>query len=94
MAKSNALVKINDYDTENKLLLKERGIYVGIIAEEKNEINPLNNKIENDKSKYHFKSKNRKSISFNSFNLRHGLIRKLEDSSIDLEKAKENLDQI
>ena len=94
MAKSNALVKINDYDIENKLLLKERGIYVGIVAEEKNEINPLNNKIENDKSKYHFKSENRKSISFNSFNLRHGLIRKLEDSSIDLEKAKENLDQI
>ena len=94
MAKSNALVKINDYDTKNKLLLKERGIYVGIVAEEKNEINPLNNKIENDKLKYHFKSENRKPISFNSFNLRHGLIRKLEDSSIDLEKAKENLDQI
>ena len=39
---------------------------------------------------YYFKSKNRIPISFNGFNRPLGLIRKIRDGSIDLEKAKEN----
>ena len=84
MVGSNAFVKRNDYDTENNLLLKEKEIYDKTVAERKNEINTLNNKIEYDKLKYHFKSKNRTPISFNNCNCPLGLIRKIKDASIDL----------
>ena len=50
----------------------------------------MNNKIEYDKLKYHFKSENRTTIYFNTLNRPLGLIRKVKDGSIDLEKAKEN----
>ena len=83
MAESNAPVKRNDYDTENKLLLKEKEICDKIVPERKNEINTLNNKIEYDKLKYHFKSQNRTPISFNSFNRALGLIKKIKDASIE-----------
>ena len=49
MAESNTLVKRNDYDIENKLLLKEKEIYEKIVAERKNEMSTLNNKTEYDK---------------------------------------------
>ena len=49
MAESNTLVKRNDYDIENKLLLKEKEIYEKIAAERKNEMSTLNNKTEYDK---------------------------------------------
>ena len=64
MTESNAPVKRNHYETENKLLLQEKGIYDKIVAERKNEINTFNNKTECDTLKYHFKSKNRTPISF------------------------------
>ena len=88
LVESNALIKRNCYDTENKLPLKEEEIYDRIVTENKNEINNLNNKIEYDKLKYHYKSENRTPISFNSFDLPLGLMRKIKDGSIDLEKAK------
>ena len=56
LAKSNALVKKNNDDAENKVLLKEKEIYDEIVAERKRKINTLNNKTEYDKVKYHFKS--------------------------------------
>ena len=56
LAKSNALVKRNNDDAENKVLLKEKEIYDEIVAERKRKINTLNNKTEYDKVKYHFKS--------------------------------------
>ena len=49
MAESNTFVKRNDYDIENKLLLKEKEIYEKIVAERKNEMSTLNNKTEYDK---------------------------------------------
>ena len=56
LAKSNALVKRNNDDAENKVLLKEKEIHDEIVAERKRKINTLNNKTEYDKVKYHFKS--------------------------------------
>ena len=56
LAKSNVLVKKNNDDAENKVLLKEKEIYDEIVGERKRKINTLNNKTEYDKVKYHFKS--------------------------------------
>ena len=94
LAESNALVKRHDYDTENKLLLKEKEIYDEIAVERKNKINTLKNKIEYDKLKYHFQSENRTPRSFNSFTRFLGLIRKKKDGSSDLEKANENQENL
>ena len=77
LAESNTLVKRNDYDIENKLILKEKEIYEKIVAERKNEMSTLNNKLNKinyminhmSMTKYHFKSENRLPISFDSFNL-------------------------
>ena len=41
LVESNAIVKRNDYDTENKLLLKETKIYGKIATERKNEMKTL-----------------------------------------------------
>ena len=87
---SNALINKNDSDTENELLLKAKEIYDKIVAERKNKINTLNNKIEYDKLTYRFKRKDRIPITFKEFNRPLGLLRKIKDGSIDLEKAKEN----
>ena len=88
MTESNAFVKINDYDTENKLLLKEKVIYYKTVAKKINKINTLKSKIEYDELKYHFKSTNRTTIRFNSFKRPLNLIRKIKDGSIDLENTK------
>ena len=90
LPETNALVKGKDYDTENKLVFKEKEIYGKIVAEKENEINTLNSKTEDDKLKYHLKSDNRTPISFNTFNCPLSLKRKIKDGSIDLEKAKTN----
>ena len=50
----------------------------------------MNHKIEYDKVTYHFKSEDRMPISFKGFNRLSGLVRKIMDGSIDLEKANEN----
>ena len=52
MAKSNAFLERNCYDTKNKLLLKEKEVYDKIVSERRTEINTLNNKTEYDKLKY------------------------------------------
>ena len=49
MVESNSFVKKNDYDTENKLLLKETEMYDRIVAEGNNETKTLNSKIKYDK---------------------------------------------
>ena len=49
MVESNSFVKKNDYDTENKLLLKEIEMYDRIVAERNNETKTLNSKIKYDK---------------------------------------------
>ena len=49
MVESNSFVKKNDYDTENKLLLKEIEMYDRIVAEGNNETKTLNSKIKYDK---------------------------------------------
>ena len=46
----------NYYDTENKLLLKEKGLNDKTAAKRNNEINTLNNKIKYDKLTYYFKN--------------------------------------
>ena len=68
MVESNSFVKKNDYDTENKLLLKEIEMYDGIVAEGNNETKTLNSKIKYDKLMYYLKSADGISISFNDFN--------------------------
>ena len=90
MVESNTLINKNDYDTENKLPLKAKEIYDKIVAERRNEINTLNNKIEYDKLTFHFKRKDRIPINFKDFDRPLGLIRKIKDGCIDLKKAKEN----
>ena len=49
--KSNGLLNLlkNGYDTESKLLLKEKEIYDKIVAERNNEINIWNNRIKYNK---------------------------------------------
>ena len=86
LAESNAFLERNDYHTAKKLLLKENEICVKIVAD----INTLNNKIEYNKLMCHFTIENRAPVSFNSFSHPLGLIRKIKDCSIGLEKAKEN----
>ena len=51
LVKSNGLRNLlkNGYDTESKLLLKEKEIYDKIVAERNNEINIWNNKIKYNK---------------------------------------------
>ena len=49
MIESNSFVKKNDYDTENKLLLKEIEMYDRIVAEGNNKTKTLNSKIKYDK---------------------------------------------
>ena len=49
MVESNSFVKKNDYDTENKLLLKEIEMYDRIVAEGNNKTKTLNSKIKYDK---------------------------------------------
>ena len=70
--------------------LKEKEIHVKIIAERSNEIKTVNNKIKYDQLMYHFKSENSTPTNFNDFYCPLGLIRKMMDGSIDLEKADEN----
>ena len=84
----------NDYDTENKLLLKEKERYDKIIAEMNNEINTLNNKIKYDKLMHYFKSEDTIPIRFNDFNNLLVPKRKITDGSIDLQEAKESLKKI
>ena len=50
----------------------------------------MNNKVEYDKLTYHFEIEDRITIIFKDFNCPLGLIRKIKDGFIDLEKAKEN----
>ena len=50
----------------------------------------MSNKIEYDKLTFHFKRKDRIPINFKDFNRPLGLIRKIKDGCIDLEKVKEN----
>ena len=80
MVESNALAKRNDYGTE-----KEKETYDENVAETKNEINTLNKTIEYDKLTYNFKIP----ISFNAFNCPLGLIRKIKDGSIYLQKENQ-----
>ena len=89
MAKSNAFVERNCYDTENKLLLKEKEVYDKIVSERRTEINTLNNKTEYDKLKYNFQSEKRILIKVSNFNCPLALIRKIKDDSTDLKKAKQ-----
>ena len=49
MVESNSFVKKNDYDTENKLLLKKIEMYDRIVAEGNNKTKTLNSKIKYDK---------------------------------------------
>ena len=51
LLESNGLLNLlkNGYDTESKLLLKEKEIYDKIVAERNNEINIWNNKIKYNK---------------------------------------------
>ena len=86
MVESNPLVKKDHYNTENKLLLKGKEIYDKIVAERNNEINTLSNEMEHDKLTHYFKSEDRIPIGFNGYNRPLDLIRKIKDSSIDLEK--------
>ena len=46
----------NYYDTENKLLLKEKELNDKTADKRNNEINTLNNKIKYDKLTYYFKN--------------------------------------
>ena len=90
LVKSNGLLKLakNGYDTESKLLLKEKEIYDKIVTERNNRINIWNNKIIYNKLKYYFKNGGRIPRSVNNFNRPLGLKRKIIDSLI--KKAKEN----
>ena len=83
----------NDYDIENKLLMKEKELYDKFVTETNNESNTLSSKIKYDKLTYYFKSEDRIPISSNGcnpFNVFNGFIRKIKDGYIDLEKAKED----
>ena len=50
----------------------------------------MSQKIKYDKLAYYFKSENSKRISFNDLNCPLGLVRKIKDGSINLEKVREN----
>ena len=67
---------------------------IKLLLKKSNEINNLYNKIKYDKLMYHYINENNTPISFNGFNRRLGLIRKVKNGSIDLEKATENQEKI
>ena len=81
-------------DTENNAFLKKKEIYDTIVAEKSNEINNLHNTTKYDTLTYHYINENSTPISFNGFNRPLGLIRKVKNGSIDLEKATENQEKI
>ena len=64
-------------------------MYDRIVAEGNNETKTLNSKIKYDKLMYYLKSADGISISFNDFNCPLGLIRQINDGSIELEKAND-----
>ena len=76
------IITANGYDTEHKLLLKEKEICYKIVAKRNNEVNNLNNKIKYDKLKYYFQSEDTLTISLNGFKGPLGLIRKIKNSSM------------
>ena len=90
LVKSNGLLNLlkNGYDTESKLLLKEKEIYDKIVAKRNNKRNIWNNKIKYDKLMYYSKNDVRIPRSLNNFNHPLDLKRNIIDSS--MEKAKEN----
>ena len=90
LLESNGLINLpkNGYDTESKLLLKEKEIYDKIVAKRNNKINIWKNKIKYDKLMYYFKNDDRTPRSVNNFNHPLGLKRNIIDSF--MEKAKEN----
>ena len=94
MAESNALVKKNDYNTENKLILKEKEINDKIAAKKDNEINTWSNKCRYDKLTHYFEIEDRIPVSFNDFNHSLVLKRKIIDGSADLEKANKKSKKI
>ena len=98
-AESNALVKWLWY-WKQILFEGKINIWQNCCWKE-NKINTLNDKIEYDELRHHFKGENRTPICFNVFNRWLGLIRKIKDGSIDLEKGtgyqgklKSNLSEI
>ena len=74
--------------------MKEKELNDKFFAEKNNEIYTLNNKITYDKLTYYFKSEDRTPIGFHGFNRLLGLTRKIMDGFIDLEKAKENQENL
>ena len=83
----NVILKIMHFWRKNKYMIK-------LLLKKSNEINNLYNKIKYDKLTYHYINENNTPISFNGFNRRLGLIRKVKNGSIDLEKATENQEKI
>ena len=65
----------------------EKELYDKIVAERNNEIAALNNKIKYVRSTCYFKSEERISISFKSFNCPLGHVIMIKDGSIDREKG-------
>ena len=83
----NVILTIMHFWRKNKYMIK-------LLLKKSNEINNLYNKIKYDKLTYHYINENNTPISFNGFNRRLGLIRKVKNGSIDLEKATENQEKI
>ena len=83
----NVILTIMHFRRKNKYMIK-------LLLKKSNEINNLYNKIKYDKLTYHYINENNTPISFNGFNRRLGLIRKVKNGSIDLEKATENQEKI
>ena len=70
--------------------MKKREIYNKFVTERNEWINNWAKKIKYGKLTNYFKVGNTIQISFNCFNRPLGLIRKIKDDSIDLEKPKDN----
>ena len=85
-------IKKNDYNTEEKSLLKEKEIYDKIVPERPNEINNLKNKIKYDKLTHYFKSEDEIPIPFNGSNRPLGLIKKINNEK-NGEKFRSNLSE-
>ena len=83
----NVILTIMHFWRKNKYMIK-------LLLKKSNEINNLYNKIKYDKLTYHYINENNTPISFNGFNRRLGLIRKVKNGSIDLEKETENQEKI
>ena len=83
----NVILTIMHFRRKNKYMIK-------LLLKKSNEINNLYNKIKYDKLTYHYINENNTRISFNGFNRRLGLIRKVKNGSIDLEKETENQEKI